>query len=93
MQSGELTVTGKGESLIPLSGRPREVIVVFKREHHEPHPCNPHHHDKLEYRVESQDEDLKVHHKINHHHHDRLFFLLIKWEVEGIREIEWIVLY
>lgn len=92
MQSGELTVTGKGSSLIPLSGRPREVIVHFKREH-EPVPCNPHHHDRLEHKIEFEDEDQRSHHKVNHHHHGRLFFLFIEWEVSGFREIEWIVLY
>lgn len=92
MQSGELTVTGKGSSLIPLSARPREVLVRFKREH-EPVPCAPHHHDRLEHRIEHEDEDTRDHHRVGHHHHDRLFFLFIEWEVSGLREIEWIVLY
>lgn len=94
MQSGELTVTGIGTSLISLSGKPREVLVHFKCEV-EHVPCNPHHHDKLKHKIEYKDEDLKEHHKHHKHHphHVRLFFLLIEWEVSSIRDIEWTVLY
>ena len=92
MQSGTLTVTGKNSTIIPLSGRPRETEVHFKHEHN-PVPCNPHHHDHLEWKVIFEDEDAKSHHKVNHHHHDRLFFLMIEWDVSGLREIDYIVLY
>jgi hypothetical protein len=83
MQSGELVVTATGSLTIPLAGEPREVSVRFRHPHHHI-PCNPHHHDKLEYQITS--EHLKL-------HHDHLFFLVIEWEVSGIREIEWSVLY
>lgn len=91
MQSGELTVTGKDSTRILLAGRPREVIVRFKHEHHHV-PCNPHHHDLLEYEVIFVDESPREHHRLGHHHHDRLFYLVIRWEVSGMREIDWIVL-
>jgi hypothetical protein len=93
MQSGELTVSGKNSTHILLSGRPREVFVRFVGV--DPVPCNPHHHihDRLEYEVEVVDEDRKHHHDPGHHHHDRQFFLHIKWEVTGVREIYWIVRY
>jgi hypothetical protein len=95
MQSGKLTVTGEGESFIPLTARPREVVVVFAKDI-EDVPCNPHHHhhhDRLKHRVEHEDEDREEHHKPGHHHHDRKFFLAIEWEVSGVREIDWFVLY
>lgn len=92
MQSGELTVTGHDSTMIPLAGWPRQVIVRFEREDEHHHvPCNPHHHDKLEYEVIGEDEDPREHHKPGHHHHDRKFFLVIKWEVASIRDIVWIV--
>ena len=93
MQTGTLTVTGEGKTELPLRGWPREVIVFFKPDH-DPVPCNHHHHhDHLSYRIEHEDEDLREHHKVGHHHHDRKYFLEIKWRVEGVREIEWIVFY
>jgi hypothetical protein len=92
MQSGELTVTGNNSTRIPLAGWPRQVIVRFEREHeHEPVPCNPHHHDRLEYEIIGVDEDHHDHRRPGHHHHDRQYFLVIRWEVAAIREIEWIV--
>jgi len=90
MQSGELTVTGRNSTRIPLTGWPRQVIVRFKHEI-VPVPCNPHHRDELEYEVIGIDENMRDHHKPGHHHHDRQYFLVIRWEVSGIREIEWIV--
>ncbi len=92
MQSGTLTVTGEGKTAILLSGRPREVVVHFVKEP-EPIPCNPHHHDHLEYKIEHEEESLEEHHKIGHHHHDRQFLLVIHWEVESVREIFWLVFY
>jgi|HubBroStandDraft_5_1064220.scaffolds.fasta_scaffold75559_2 hypothetical protein len=91
MQSGELTVTGKNSTRIPLVRWPREVKVYFKGEPTHV-PCHPHHPDELEYEVIGVDEDPKQHHKPGHHHHDRQFFLLIKWNVSGIREIVWYVI-
>lgn len=92
MQSGTLTVTGKNETHILLSGRPREVVVYFKEDNHHHHPCN-HHHDHLHFHVIHKDEDVHKHHKIGHHHHDRQFFLEIEWDVDGVREIFWLVFY
>lgn len=96
MQAGHLTVTGEGSTSIPLSGRPRDVLVRFKPAP-DPTPCNPfdHHHDKdhLSHRIDHEDEDKKNHHKPGHHHHDRKFFLLIKWRVGQVREIDWVVVY
>lgn len=96
MQAGNLTVTEEGSTSIPLAGRPREVVVCFKPQP-DPTPCDPHHHhhhkDHLEYRIDHEDEDLKEHHKVGHHHHDRKFFLFIKWRVESVREIDWVVIY
>jgi hypothetical protein len=92
MQSGNLTVTGNNSVRIPLLGRPREVFCHFRHEH-EPVPCNPHHQDHLEYKIESVDEDLHIHIRIDHHHHDRQFVLVIKWNVVDVREIEWLIVY
>lgn len=80
MQSGEITVTGKGEVLIPLHKFPSEVHVAFKDEL-EVVPCNPHHVDMLEYDV----------HKSHTHHGG--FSLQIRWRVSGLREVVWRALY
>jgi hypothetical protein len=92
MHSGALTVTGENSTRILLSGRPREVSVRFRHEK-EPHPCNPHHHDHLDWEIIHVDEDQHEHRKVIHHHHDRQFFLYIEWEVFGVREIDWFVIY
>jgi hypothetical protein len=93
MQSGTLTVTGNNSTLIPLLGHPHKVLVHFKDEI-EPVPCNPHHHhDHLEHKIEHIDEDRRHHHEPGHHHHDRQYALFIRWEVSGVREIDWIVIY
>jgi hypothetical protein len=93
MQTGELTVSGKGSASIPLSGRPREVSVRFKHDHHPFPPCDHHDHDKLSHRITFQDEDPREHRRLNHVHHDRLFFLLIEWDVHDIREVVWVAVY
>lgn len=92
MQTGQLVVTGTDFTSIVLSGRPREVFVRFKAEQHHV-PCNPHHKDHLAYEIVVEDEDLHEHSKLEHRHHDRKFFLLIEWEVQSVREIDWIVIY
>ena len=92
MQLGQLTVTGNNFTSILLSGRPREVLVRFKHEHHHV-PCNPHHKDHLEYEVKSEDESSLEHSRLLHHHHERQFYLIIEWRVEGVREIDWVVIY
>lgn len=92
MTSGELTVSGKGETSIPLQGVPHHVEVHFLPDH-EHVPCNPHHHDKLHYEVTHQDENPRHHHDKPHRHHDRQFFLRIEWAVSGVRTIRWFVRY
>lgn len=91
MQSGTLTVTGRGTTRIQLAVRPRRVEVHFVEQ--DPVPCNPHHHhhehDHLHYEVIGEDEDQRHHHEPGHHHHDREFFLIISWEVAEVREIRW----
>jgi hypothetical protein len=102
MQTGQLTVTGNNFTSILLSGRPREVFVRFKgngpdehheHHHHHPHPCNPVHKDKLEWEIKGVDETALQHSRFLHHHHDRQYYLIIRWEVESVREIDWIVIY
>lgn len=90
MQSGELIVTGKDSIRILLHGYPREITVRFKHDHH-PVPCNPNDADWLEYEVVHEDEDPRLHAHPGHHHHDRQFYLSIKWDVSGVREIVWFV--
>ena len=92
MQSGKINVTGRNSIRIPLTGFVREVCVRFEHEH-EHVPCNPHHHDRLEWEIECEDEDRRRHHdhEHEHHHEDRKFILVIRWEVSGMREIEWFV--
>jgi len=61
MQSGVLTVTGKGKTEIPLRGWPRDVVVCFKPLP-DPTPCDPHHH--------GHGHDDQKHHG-HHGHHGR----------------------
>ena len=93
MHKGELTVSGKGSISIPLTGRPHEVFVRFKHEHHHPTPCDHHEHDLLSGRITSVDEDMNEHHRLGHEHHDRQFFISIEWDVSAIREVAWHVIY
>ena len=95
MQSGELTVTGEGKTIIVLRGRPREAVATFKPDHG-PVPCDPHphhHHDELKIKIEHEDENMREHHKPGHHHRERQFFLVIEWKVSSVREIDWFVFY
>jgi hypothetical protein len=91
MKSGELTVTGNNSAHILLDKHPHEVIVRFVDIEHV--PCDHPHHDHLQYEIETIGEDPKHHHDPGHHHHDRQFYLFIKWEVVGVREIIWHVRY
>lgn len=91
MQSGSLTVTGNNSTIIPLIGYVHKVLVRFKDEC-EVFPCNNHHHDHLSHKIEYEDEDPRHHNAPGHHHHDRKFVLFLKWEVNGVREIEWHVI-
>lgn len=100
MQTGILTVTGKGKTELSLRRRPRGILVWFKPVN-DPVPCNHHHHhhhhgkrDFLSYKVTHEDD--RRHRKFgrhHHHYHERKFFLNIKWNVDGIREIFWFVFY
>lgn len=78
MQSGEITVTGYDHVEIPLQKLPSKVEVHFK-DHDVVIPCNPHHHDELEYEIHSN----------SHNHHHNKFVLKISWRVSGVREIVW----
>lgn len=80
MQAGELIVVGKNEAKILLHKFPYDVKVHFRDQFCET-PCNPHHADVLEWEVQS-----------SIHHHGG-FVLIIKWNVENVREIEWKVFY
>lgn len=80
MQSGELIVIGKDKAVIHLHNCPSRVVVLFKDECVIA-PCNPHHHDSLEW---------EVFHPHSHHHPSTL---VIKWHVSGVREINWRVYY
>jgi hypothetical protein len=80
MQSGELTVSGSDHLAIALRGFPTKVDVHFKDDML-PVPCNPHHHDELEYEVHSSNLVLGK------------FVLKIKWRVTSVREIVWRVYY
>jgi hypothetical protein len=90
--SGEITVTGRGQTFITLKSHPRHINVRFEKEK-EVIPCNPHHHDHLEWHLAYQDEDRRHHHDPVHDHHDRQFLLDIEWQVSGVRTIYWSVLY
>jgi hypothetical protein len=50
---GELVVTGKGETEIPLESLPRLVEMKFK-DCQDPVPCNPHH-DKFHHEIHRKD--------------------------------------
>ncbi len=92
MASGEITVTGIGETRIELLGKPRHVSVRFEEEHHI--PCNHHHHhDTLSHFVDHEDEDPRRHNDIIHQHQDRKWVLVITWQVTDIRVIHWHVMY
>jgi hypothetical protein len=80
MQKGELQVSGKDKIKIDLHGFPREVKVEFAGEDFVI-PCNPHHHDFVEFEV----------HASNHTKHG--FILIISWDVAGVRQVNWSVHY
>lgn len=92
MATGEIVVTGKGNARVPLLGRPHHVTVRFVAD---PVwvPCNHHHHDKLEWFIDVEDEDRRHHHDPGHIHHDRKFVLFIEWEVSGVETIHWTITY
>jgi hypothetical protein len=93
MKSGQLTVTGNGDTRLLLDGPPRYVNVHFVNEPGlEPVPCNPHHiHDHVEYQIDYEDEDRRHVHDPGYHRHDRKFVLIIRWQVSGVRDIHWSV--
>jgi hypothetical protein len=93
MQTGTLTVTGKGSTRIPLVGRPHKVTVRFIDI--EPPPCDHphHHHDHLKYEIDVVSEDLSARLDHKRRHHERQFFLVISWSVHEMREIIWHAYY
>jgi len=76
---GLLTVFGKNQIDIhlPRSEKPREVVVNFTN--YFP-PCSPGTHDHLGFKLKR--DYLK--HK---------YYLEIKWQVQSVREIEWLIYY
>ena len=80
MLSGELIVVGTDRVHINLHKHhhPERVSVKFKG-HHEPHPCNPHHHDELEWHIVLGEDDV--------------YHLTIFWSVSATREIKWEVFW
>lgn len=80
MQKGELIVSGKDKIKIDLHGFPREVKVEFS-DQCVIVPCNPHHHDFVEFEVHSSQSNRGG------------FVLVISWDVTGVREIKWAAYY
>lgn len=82
-EGGVLVVTGQDEVKIPIMDFPHRVEVLFKKKHGPP-PCNPHHHhhDRLEWEVHRNYQFCK-----------RTYNLIIRWNVQDIREIIWMVQY
>lgn len=79
---GNLSVVGKGKIDVQLHRHPpTRFHVQFKSDPnspHQPHPCNPHQVDDLEW---------DLHYKEGH------YVLVIKWNVVDVREIAWLVEY
>ena len=92
-QSGELMVSGSSEITIPLKSHPDYIRVIFK-EVCNIVPCNPHHHDHLEWEVISEDHhDHHQDHGAHGHKHELKYSLHIKYEVSGVRDIIWVACY
>jgi hypothetical protein len=89
LQEGTLRVAGANKIEIRLNSQPREVGVEFLDE--EIIPCNHHHHhhhhqDKLEWRIAYR-VIRRTFWSV-----EKEFFLEIKWRVENIRTIKWVVI-
>jgi hypothetical protein len=82
-RSGELIITGHDKVSIDLTREPCRVFVKFLDDHF-PAPCNPTHHDDLEWEVK------KTHHHRGNHHAVQ-FDLVIAWKVAGTRKVYWSV--
>lgn len=76
MRSGELIVVGKDHARIFIGGIPSEIIVNFRDEEKHLVSCSPHKRDELEFEI------VEIGKKI---------YLIIKWNVSNVREINWIV--
>lgn len=88
MHKGELTITGHDHIELELDRRPEHITVHFKEEKHHHVPCNPGHHDELDYLLHEREECSNF--SIRKHHQ---YILEIKWRVHGSRIIEWRVHY
>ena len=88
MQSGELIVSGKDKVVISLHDFPSKVSVAFTDE---PVlvPCSPKHADMLEWEIEKR--SCKCKHGKNKKH--TCVDLVIKWNVNGVRDVKWEVYY
>jgi hypothetical protein len=74
---GELTVSGENHAKIILQSRPCSIEVKFldQQKHH---PCHPHHHDSLSWRL-----------NVSQHK----FILVIEWHVFDTRQIIYTIDY
>lgn len=77
-QIGHITVSNHGSLEVHLKRHPDKVDIYFCDDSVEI-PCNPANSDKIEW-------ELK-------HLHSNKPILMIKWNVVGVREIEWIIKY
>jgi hypothetical protein len=86
MQSGELIVSGHDKVIISLHDFPSRVSVAFGDD---PIiiPCSPKHADMLEWEV------VKHHCKCRKNKKHSCIELIIKWEVNGVRTVQWDVSY
>lgn len=76
-QVGELCVFGKSEAKINLRHKkyPKNILVFFNdKEKFHPIPCNPQHHDDLQWSIIIENKS---------------YYLVIKWDVSDIGEIKW----
>lgn len=91
-QEGVLRVVGSSSVQIRLNSLPKEILVEFLDE--EIVPCNHHHHHHHHHHQHQDKLEWRVAYKVvrrNFWHSEREFFLEIKWSVENIRTIKWVV--
>lgn len=81
VRTGELIITGHDKIFIDLTREPRRVFVKFEDDHF-PAPCNPTHHDDLQWEVK------KTHHRRSGGHVVQ-YDLVISWHVAGTRKVFW----
>jgi hypothetical protein len=92
MQQGEIVATGKGEVEIVLGSKHPHEVEVFFADKPVHVPCD-HHHDKLHWEVHNRHHHHQHDLKHEHCHHEDNFVLIIRWDVAGVRVIEWEIEY